>query len=328
MTVSSPVSPRSTTARRAVGMAAAAVVLASGAAACSSSNDASGDGPCATTPASKSDGARSITVPDAEVTVLSPGEGPAQPLTVSPRTDAAQRVTLETSSLEASVAPTSRTENTNQVQKTEQQLVTPITARAVCDDPSSLEFSIGTPTSKDTALDGLLGALDGSTGGISYAPGLVPTRLRLKPDESSESPARSALEQSLVGAFDYAVPVPTTPVAPGARWQSLRTVSAAATVTQTMTVTLTAREGDILKLDVRVDETPVDSVFSIPGSDAKLHIAKFSMSGSGSLTVDLRSLLPVSGDLTMKGGRELTGDDPNRPILQQNEFTLTWRKSE
>ncbi|EGD55877.1 hypothetical protein [Gordonia neofelifaecis] len=328
MTVSTRTAHRSATGRRALGTATAGLVLAAGLVACSSDDAQADDGPCAATAASKTDGARSIALPAAEVTVLSPGTGELQPLAVAPTTESPQAVTLETSSLEASVAPTSRTDTTNQVQKTEQQLVTPITARTVCDDPTSLEFRIGTPTSKDDNLDGLLGALDGSTGGLSYAPGMVPTRLRLKPNDASESPARSALEQSIVGALDYAVPLPTTPVGRGAQWRSVRTVSAAATVTQTMTVTLASRDGDVVKLDLAVDEAPVDSVFSIPGSDSKLHIAKFSMSGSGSVTVDLRRLLPVDGALVMKGGRELLGDDPNRPILQQNEFTLAWRKSE
>ena len=75
-------------------------------------------------------------------------------------------------------------------------------------------------------------------------------------------------------------------------------------------------------LDVTVDEEPVNSVFAIPGSEAKLHINRYSMTGKGSITVDLRRLLPTAGRMSMKGGRELVGDDPNRPILQQNEFTL------
>ncbi|WP_347956535.1 hypothetical protein [Gordonia aichiensis] len=312
---------------RTVGAVTAAAIVAATLTACSTT-DTADDSPCAPTAASKSDGARSIAIPDADVTVVDPGQGPAQALTSSPAVDSPQQVTLETSSLETSVAPTSRTSDTNQVQKTEQQLVTPLTARTVCDDPASLEFRIGAPTSKDTELQGLLGALDGTTGGISYTAGMAPTRLRLKPTDAAESPARSALEQSLIGALDYAVPLPTVPVAPGAVWRSVRTVSAAATVTQTMTVTLTRRDGDVATLDVTVDEAPVNSVFAIPGSQATLHIARYSMAGSGTVTVDLRRLLPTAGTLRVKGARELVGDDPNRPILQQNEFTLTWRKSQ
>lgn len=313
--------------RRATYAATAAVVLAAGLTACSSDEPVD-DAPCAAAATSRDDGSRSINIPTADVTVLSPGEGVAQPLTVKPDTASPQEVTLETSSIEASIAPTSANDGTNEVQKTEQQLATPITARSVCDDPTDLEFRIGTPTSKDTNLSSLLGALDGSTGGLSFAAGMTPTRLRLKPTDASESPARSALEQSLIGSLDYAVPLPTSPVAPGATWRSVRTVSAAATVTQTMNVTLAARDGDLLTLDVTVDEEPVNSVFAIPGSEAKLHINRYSMTGKGSITVDLRRLLPTAGRMSMKGGRELVGDDPNRPILQQNEFTLVWRKSQ
>ena len=312
--------------RRAASAAAAALVVAAGLTACSSDEPVD-DGPCAATAASKEDGARSINLPDTQVTVLSPGDGEAKALTVSPDVTAPQEMTLETSSVEASIAPTSKQGSENGVQKTEQQLVTPITARSVCDDPSSVELRMGSPTSKDTDLSPLLTDLDGSTGGLSYAAGMAPTRLRLKPNDAAQSPARSALEQSLIGALDYAVPLPTTPVAPGATWRAVRTVSSAATVTQTMTVTLVSRRDHILELDVTVDEQPVNSIFSIPGSDAKLHINRYSMSGTGSFVVDLRRMLPTSGTLTVKGGRELVGDDPNRPILQSNAFTLAWRKS-
>ncbi|ALG86854.1 hypothetical protein ACH46_12405 [Gordonia phthalatica] len=306
--------------------AAAALVVAAGLTACSSEEPVD-DGPCAATAASKTNGARSINLPDTQVSVVSPGQGEAKPLTVSPDAGTRQEVTLETSSTEASIAPTAKGSDKNEVQKTQQQLVTPLTARIVCDDPTSLELGIGAPTSKDTDLAPLLTDLDGSTAGLSFAAGMSPTRLRLKPNDSAQSPARSSLEQSLIGALDYAVPLPTTPVAPGATWRAVRTVSAAATVTQTMTVTLVSRKGDVLDLDVTVSEEPVNSVFAIPGSDAKLHISRYSMSGTGSFVVDLRRLLPTTGTLTMKGGRELVGDDPNRPILQQNEFTLAWKKS-
>ncbi len=313
--------------RRAVVAAAAAAVVAAGLTACSADEPVD-DGPCAATAASKDDGARSINLPSPEVTVLSPGDGAPQPLTVAPDTDSSQSVTLETSSTESSIAPSAPNAEQNQIQNTEQQLVTPITARTVCDDPTSLEFSIGAPTSKDTDLAPLLTDLDTSTGGLSYGPGMAPTRLRLKPTDAAGSPARSALEQSLIGALDYAIPLPTTPVATGATWRAVRRVTGSATVTQTMTVTLVSRTADVLELDVAIDEEPVNSVFAIPGSDATLHIARFSMSGKGSFTVDLRRLLPTSGTLTMQGGRELLGDDPNRPILQKNGFTLAWKKSE
>ncbi|MGB6125129.1 MAG: hypothetical protein WBG47_07240 [Gordonia sp. (in: high G+C Gram-positive bacteria)] len=310
--------------RRAFGVTAAALVIAGGITACSS-DDTADDGPCAPTAASRTDGARPISLSTPEVKLVSPGTGPAQELAVVPATTAPQKVTLTTSSLEASIAPTDRGSDANQVQRTQQQLATPITARTICDDPSSLEFSIGSPTSKDLELSELLPELDGSTGGLSYTDGMVPTRLRLKPTDGSQSPARSALEQSLLEALNYSVPLPTSPVGAGATWTSVRTVSAAATVTQTMNVTLARRDGNVVTLDVKIDETPVNSIFSIPGSDDKLHISRFSMSGSGTLTVDLTKRFPVAGSLAVKGGRELVGDDANRPILQQNEFTLTWK---
>ncbi|WP_245569743.1 hypothetical protein [Gordonia shandongensis] len=319
--------PRRSTAlprRTAVIGAAATIAAATLLTACSTDESTTDDGPCAPAAASKDDGSRSIGIPDAEVTLQSPGSDPA-PLRRTPSIESAQRVRLETSSVEASLVPAG--DGRQEAKTTEQQLVTPLTARTVCDDESSTEFTVGTPTSKDDELSALLPALDGSTGGLSFSDRMTPTRLRLKPREESESPARSALEQSLISALDYTVPLPTDPVGPGATWRSVRTVSAAATVTQTMTVTLAARRGDVLDLRVDVDEVPVNAIFTIPGSTSRLHINRYSMSGSGTVTVDLNRVFPVGGGLTLRGARELVGDDPDQPLIQRNEFTLAWKRS-
>ncbi len=292
--------------------------------ACSSDDgsDSADSGPCATSSSAERENVRPINVPTSEVSVLNPGTGERAALAPKPSIASPQQVTLTTNSIESSIAPGEQ--NRQQVQKTEQNLTTPITARVVCDDPSDLEFTIGAPTTKDEALAPELEALDGSAGGITFGEGLDPRSLRLFPDEDSGSPARSALEQSVTGALDKSVPLPTEPVGTGATWKAERVVQAAATVTQTMTVTLESRVGNVLQLGVRLEQTPTSSVFRIPGSAQTLRIARYSMAGEGDVTVDLTKLLPTAGRITSKGARELVGDDPGAPLLQQNEFTVAW----
>ena len=293
---------------------------------CSSDADqpAADDGLCAAQASTEREGLRPIEVPTAEVTLLNPGTGDLAPLTPAPSKDRAQNVTLTTDSLESSIVPGDGGQQ--QVQRTQQNLTTPLRARVVCDDPSNVEFTIGLPTTSDTALTPELGALTDSPGGITFAAGLNPSSLRLFPNEDSQSPARSALEQSFTGALNRSVPLPAEPVGTGASWRAVRTVRGALTVTQTTTVTLEKRTGTVLNLRVQVEEAPADSVFRIPGSAQTLHVARFSNTGSGTVTVDLTQALPVEGRIVTKGARELVGDDPSAPLLQQNEFTLAWKR--
>lgn len=157
-------------------------------------------------------------------------------------------------------------------------------------------------------------------------PGLVPISLRISPPEDAGSAARLAVEQSLVQALQRSVPLPTEPVGDGARWTVQRTIESSVTLTQTMQVELVGLDGDRVELEVSVEEEPVDDVFRIPGSDETLRIARYSMSGSGKLTVDLARAMPVRGDLTLSGARELVGADPAMPVIQQTGFTLTWQE--
>ncbi len=281
------------------------------------------DRPCAAPDSLSS--ARTIDLAPAQVKLTDPGAQPRRPVAAEPRTDGPQRVTLSTSSRETSVlggqdpgadaaAPTSTSES----------VTLPLTARTVCTDAARLELTLGAPTSPDTALAPQLPAFDGALAGVRYGPGLAPVALQLAPPAQAQAPATRAVEQSLLNAFTYAVPIPAGELGSGATWTVTRTVSAASTVAQTMTVTLVSHDGDLLVLDVSVDETPTEPIFRIPGSAQTLELTRYSNSGSGRLTVDLRTLLPQSGSLELTGARELVGDDPATPILQQTGLSVSW----
>ncbi|MFT3662053.1 MAG: hypothetical protein QM809_11810 [Gordonia sp. (in: high G+C Gram-positive bacteria)] len=274
---------------------------------------------CDETSSRKNDGVRPIELPPAHLTVTDPGAGDRRVPVSAPRTDAPQRVTLTTESRETSVV--SGREPTSTVEA----VTLPLTARAGCRDPKNLEFTVtGAPTSPDEALQPALAVFDGAHGGVTFTGGLAPNELRIMPPADATDPATRAVEQSLVTAFTLAVPIPTTPVGVGARWTVTRTVSSATTLTQTLNATLKSWKDDRLVVDVAVDETPVDPVFRIPGSDATLDLTRYSNSGTGTVTVDLKTLLPAAGELKSKGARELIGSDANRPILQHTTLDLTW----
>ncbi|MFT4086473.1 MAG: hypothetical protein QM658_04855 [Gordonia sp. (in: high G+C Gram-positive bacteria)] len=295
------------------------------AAACSSGDAPKAEGPCATSSSAGASGVRPIDLPNPEVTVTDPGTGALRVPASAPDVTSPQQVTLKTDSTETSIAPTDGQQTDVPAVQTIAQTVTiPLTARAGCTDPKNLEYTMGTPTTPDKALSPQLKEMGGSTGGVSYLAGLAPTSLRILPRDAASSPARSAVEQSMIGAFTHSVPVPTTPVGVGARWRSVRTVTAATTVTQTLDVTLKEWKGDVLTLDVTVDEVPVNAVFQIPGSADTLHVNRYSMSGKGTVTVDLRRLLPTGGSLSINGARELVGSDANKPILQRTGLTVEW----
>ena len=303
--------------RRAVAVAAAAVAVVA-VAGCSSDDSSETESATCVSESTLGD-ARSIDLAPARVTVTNPGTGEQRVPASAPATDAPQRITLTTESTENSIVT-----GQDGVQATAETLTTPLTVRAGCTDPKTSEFTVARPTSPDAALDPELAGMDGARGGVRFGDGLAPQTLRLAPPEGATPPAARALEQSLVNALNYTVPLPTTPVAPGAVWTAERTVSAAMTVTQTMTVTLKSWDGDRLVLDVRVDESPTDPVFRIPGSSDTLDVTQYANTGTGTLTVDLGELLPVDGSLKLEGARELVGSDAAKPILQKTALTVTW----
>lgn len=265
--------------------------------------------------------ARGIDAPTGSLTLLDAGAAPRQRAVVAPGTAAPQTATLTTASRETSVV----TGQASAPSTTSEDLTLPLTARTVCDDPARTELTFGAPTSPDAALTPQLAGFDGALGGLRFGPEQTPTQLQIAPPEGAPAPASRAVEQSLLSAVTYWVPLPDAEIGVGARWRIARSVWTATTVTQTMDVTLLARDGNRLTLQVTIDETPDSPVFRIPGSSQTLDLRRYSNSGGGTVTVDLADRLPISGSLTLNGARELAGDDPAKPIMQQTGLTISWR---
>ncbi|WP_439029187.1 hypothetical protein [Gordonia terrae] len=269
---------------------------------------------CATDSASRAAGAAPVPIAPATVTVLDAGTGDRRVPAAAPDVATPQTVTLVTTSEVASPGSADA-----------QTLDMPLTARFGCTDPTDLEMDLNTVTSPDTTLNDQLSAMTGSKVGLTLAPGLAPVSLRIAPAADAGGEARLAVEQALVSAMNTTVALPTEPIAIGASWRSERVIASAATVTQTIEAKLTAWEGSRLTIEFTSDESPVNSVFAIPGGGDSLTISRYTYSGRGTMTVDLTRGLPVAGEATYRGARELVGADPARPLIQQTGLSVTWR---
>jgi len=275
---------------------------------------------CTTDSTAGVQGSALLPVPPAQVTVLNPGADPRSPVAYQPDRTTPQQVTLTaTSALNSSAGPDGPQSDTTSV-------TMPLTARAHCVDASDVEMTLGTPTSPDPDLDASLRATKESQAGMAMGPGAAPISLRILPAKDANDAARQAIESSLVGSLQRSVTVPTdVPLGAGAQWRTERTVDSGTQVKQTITATLRSRDGDRLHIDFSIDESPLNSVFAIPGSTQTLTIDTYTMTGNGSVVIDLGRGLPVAGSLTISGGRTLSGDDPTKPLIQQMSFTENWQ---
>lgn len=296
--------------------------------------DDPGSAPAATSPVAGcapevtpgSDAFEPLPIPPATVSITDAGTRPLRPAVLQPDREQIQKSILTvTSTADSATSDPADASVDNRSETVE----LPLTAQFGCDDaegsPTEVELYLDRPTSPDPELDGHLDSMTGTTAGISLGATLLPSTLRLVPTEASGPEARRAVEQSLVQALGQLVGIPTEPLGTGARWRTVRTLHSAVSVTQTIEATLRSWDGDQMVIDFTVEETPINSVFSIPGTNERLTISRYSMEGSGQVTIDLRKGLPVVGQTQLGGARELVGSDDSMPIIQQTGLTVTWR---
>ncbi|WP_020105801.1 hypothetical protein [Nocardia sp. 348MFTsu5.1] len=310
--------PRLPRLARPVGALAAVAVLTLGLAGCGSDdNDTPPPAPtgCATDTTAGDAGAALLPVPPAKVTLLTAGSEPQQAALSAFDRATAQPATLVTTSTFASPDGESATQSATTVDL-------PITARVNCTDPTDIDMQIGAASSPDTALNEALKAQNGSRAGMSIGPGVAPISLRILPGENADDNARQAVEEALVSTFQRSVTLPTEPIGVGATWEAVRTVNAGANVRQTINATLTAQDGDQLTVEFTIDETPINSVFRLPDGGT-LTIDSYSMTGNGTVVIDLTRGVPVSGQMKISGGRTLVGGD-NTQFQQLLGFESNW----
>ena len=208
----------------------------------------------------------------------------------------------------------------------------PYTASATTDgDQLESTMTIGTPEGSNEALDddengelnNDIATAEGFRMVQKYSDdGKVNTRSFASPENASDS-ARAAIENNLGQMTSLPLVFPEESVGEGARWTVTGQIedSAAGTpMRQTVTYTITSRNGSQVNLDVDIERTP--TVKQMAGTD--LEVMDSTTESTGSLTLDLRRPLPVSG--SVKTTTEITYGQPDSPVtvVQESRTTSTW----
>ncbi|MGW5075321.1 hypothetical protein [Rhodococcus sp. NPDC004095] len=291
--------------------ALAAVALA---AACSN-ND--GPAPAAT------DTAKETTVPISAITttVIDPGAEPRERIVLHPGAGVAQQVVM-----------TTRSEIYQQIgDQPQQDLSTPEVSMPLTSvvtgpaDPAlTVDLTLGAMRSPDPRLQDALASSDGSKAGLTVQPSGAVTALRITPAPDSRDIARSAIEQAFYQAVYRGVAFPDAEVGVGAVWTMQQQVMSGMTLNQVTTATLRERDGDRLTVEVSVTQTPVSPVWDLPGDTGTLNIDTFTMSGTGTLVVDLGAPLPVDGSVTVSGEQTYTDPNSTTRLRQATTNSVRW----
>lgn len=291
-------------------MAVAATTLLAG---CGSSDDEASS----ETDTSATTSSVSLPVTPVTTTLVDPG--------AEPRTAVTRNI-----SGEQSVRLTTRSTVTQQIDDQAVQdfstpnLTVPLTARASVASGDEVDLTIGVATSADQRLTDQLAAADGSGAGLTVTDGGAVTALSITPADAAQDAARAAIEQALNQAVYRSISFPEEDLGIGAVWTAQQQVISGLTLNQTTTATLRAREGDVLTIDLRIDQTPESTTLELPDDAGQLAIDDYTMSGTGTLRIDLTKPLPVSGEVTV-GGSQQYSDTVGTTVLRQDiSDTLEW----
>ena len=151
--------------------------------------------------------------------------------------------------------------------------------------------------------------------------GRVDTLKLLAPPESSTT-GRSIVESSLLSLMSASVVFPAEPVGVGGVWTVSSRVTGDTSMLRTTTYTVTGAEGDTVSLDVSVEERPTQPELTIDNEiagdldGATLTVENSSTTSEGSLTVDLRRPLPVSGRVSATTRVIYAGPRPEARVVQ------------
>jgi hypothetical protein len=169
----------------------------------------------------------------------------------------------------------------------------PLTASASTDGENlKSKVTAGTPSGSKSDLNEDIATADGFMMSQQYGQdGRVSERSYTAP-ESTTGTARANIEPTFTQMTDIPLVFPTDPVGAGAQWTVTGQVDDNGTaMQQKVTYTLVTRDGSHVELKIGIDRTP--TVRHLQGTDLEI-LSSHSESG-GSLSLDLRRPLPVSG---------------------------------
>lgn len=262
---------------------------------------------CVGTPPALPVDAVTVEVPQAKVVLDSPGTGAARALAVRPT--AVAEYALFTNSLQVSQVGSGQLSGGNR------DVTLPMAVQPTCADPLDVYLFFGAPRSTDAATTQALEAEAGSVARVKLAASGEVRSFTLAAPPGVSAEAQSTFEQALLQTFLRLIPLPAEPVSPGATWTVIRSVRADSTLTQTMQVTLGGTV-ERPELTAKVDESPDDSVFRVPGSGTTLTIESYTSEGNGTIEIDPARAFGQGG-VQLEGGRALLGDDPAKKLTQK-----------
>lgn len=201
----------------------------------------------------------------------------------------------------------------------------PLTATAATDEGDGLAATVtaGTPTGDNDDRNDDIASAEGFRMVQKYSDdGKVSSRSFAAPEGASDS-ARASVEQGFTLMTDLPLVFPEEAVGEGARWTVTGQVSdsgSGVSMRQTVTYTIASRNGSQVNLDVDIERTP--TVKQMAGTD--LEVMDSTTESTGSLTLDLRRPLPVSG--SVKTTTEITYGQPESPVtvVQESRTTSSW----
>ncbi|MEH0147595.1 DUF6263 family protein [Corynebacterium sp. Q4381] len=161
--------------------------------------------------------------------------------------------------------------------------------------------------------------------------GQVQTVKMLPPVDSPEA-GREVVERSLLQLMSTVVVFPSEPVGVGGSWTVESRVTGDATMLRTTTYTVASMDGDVVELDVDVEERPTQASLRIDNSAAgeldgqSLNVASTSTTSDGRLTVDLTKPLPTAGRVAATTRLVYEGDAAKFSVVQDVTSAVTFGK--
>lgn len=130
--------------------------------------------------------------------------------------------------------------------------------------------------------------------------------LRLAAPQSGTDEARGITEQAIMKLTSLPVVFPEDAIGRGAKWTVESRVAGESTLLQTTTYTVKELAGDVVKLDVSVQQRPSLGALSFEGqaegtdlANKELKVLSSTTDSKGELTVDLKQPLPTDGDVSI-----------------------------
>ena len=161
--------------------------------------------------------------------------------------------------------------------------------------------------------------------------GQVQTVKMLPPVDSPEA-GREVVERSLLQLMSTVVVFPSEPVGVGGSWTVDSRVTGDATMLRSTTYTVASIDGDVVELDVDVEERPTQASLRIDNTAAgeldgqSLNVASTSTNSDGRLTVDLTKPLPTAGRVAATTRLIYEGDAAKFAVVQDVTSAVTFGK--